>query len=91
MVFDAWRECVASNRIDEERLISFLRSMNYPATARRLAVMLELVDASPGAELRQILEVCKESMDRQNPHARISLLPGVEYQTLNEQWLVNTP
>jgi hypothetical protein len=91
VVFEAWQEGVASRRIDEERLVAYLRAMNYPATARRLGVMLELAGGTPGAELRRFLEACQEAIDRQSPHARISLLPGVDYQNLNEPWLVNTP
>jgi hypothetical protein len=91
VVFEAWQEGVASRRIDEERLVAYLRAMSYPATARRLGVMLELAGGTPGAELRRFLEVCQEAIDRQSPYARISLLPGVDYQNLNEPWLVNTP
>jgi hypothetical protein len=91
VVFEAWQEGVASRRIDEERLVKYLRAMNYPATARRLGVMLGLVGGVPGAELRQLLEACQAVIDRQSPYARISLLPGVDYQNLNESWLVNTP
>src|SRR5262249_23592887 len=43
VVFEAWKEGVASRRVDEERLVEYLRAMNYPATARRLGVMLGLV------------------------------------------------
>ncbi len=91
VVFEAWQEGVASRRIDEERLVEYLRAMNYPATARRLGVMLGLVGGAPGTELRQFLEACQAVIDRQGPYARISLLPGVDYQNLNETWLVNTP
>ncbi|HEY7326062.1 MAG TPA: hypothetical protein VH592_00375 [Gemmataceae bacterium] len=91
VVFEAWQEGVASRRIDEERLVAYLRAMNYPATARRLSVMMELAGGAPGGELRRFLEACQEAIDRQSPHARISLLPGIDYQNLNEAWLVNTP
>jgi hypothetical protein len=91
VVFEAWQEGVASRRIDEERLVEYLRAMNYPATARRLAVMLEQMGTTPSDQLRQFLETCQGAIDRQSPHARISLLPGVDYQNLNEHWLVKTP
>jgi hypothetical protein len=91
VVFEAWQEGVASRRIDEERLVAYLRAMNYPATARRLGVMLELAGGAPGAELRRFLEACQGAINRQSPYAAISLLPGVDYQNLNELWLVNTP
>ena len=91
VVFESWQEGISSRRIDEERLVAYLLAMDYPATARRLGVMLELVGSAPGAELRRFLEACQGVIDRQSPHARISLLPGVDYQNLNEPWLVNTP
>jgi hypothetical protein len=91
VVFEAWQEGVASRRLDEERLVEYLRAMNYPATARRLGVMLALVGYTPGNELQQVLEACREAIDRQSPYARISLLPGVDYENLNERWLVKTP
>jgi hypothetical protein len=91
VVFEAWQESIASRRVDDERLVEYLRAMNYPATARRLAVMLGLMAYTPGDELRRFLEACREAIDRQSPHARISLLPGLDYQNLNEPWLVNTP
>jgi hypothetical protein len=53
--------------------------------------MLGLVGSTPGAELQRFLDACQETIDRQSPHARISLLPGVEYQNQNDPWLVNTP
>ncbi len=91
VVFEAWHAGVASRRIDEERLVAYLRAMHYPATARRLGVMLELVGSPPGAELRRFLDDCREAIDRQSTYARISLLPGVDYQNLSEPWLVKTP
>lgn len=91
VVFEAWQKGVASKRIDEERLVEYLRAMNYPATTRRLGVMLELAGTAPGAELQRFLKASQDAINRQSPHARISLLPGVDYQNLNEPWQVNTP
>lgn len=91
VVFEAWQEALSSRRIDEGRFVTYLRSMNYPATARRLGAMLELAGATPGAELRQFLKACQVTLDRESPHARISLLPGIDYHSLNETWLVYTP
>jgi hypothetical protein len=86
-----WPDRQRSQRIDEERLVTYLRAMNYPATTRRLAVMLELAGGTPSAELQQFLQASQEAIDRQSPHACISLLPGVDYQNVNESWLVSTP
>lgn len=91
VVFEAWHEAVASRRIDEERLLEHLERMNYPATARRLGVVLGLAGSVPGIELRRFLEVSRGTIDRESPHARISLLPGVDYRNLNDLWMVDTP
>jgi hypothetical protein len=91
VVFEAWQEAVTSHRINEDRILKYLMAMNYPATARRVAVMLELVGSTPSNELQHYLRTTQDAFDRQSPHAHISLLPGIEYQNLNQTWLVNTP
>lgn len=91
VVFEVWQTATDLGRIDEERLVQYLVAMNYPATTRRLAVMLELVEHAPGAELARLLDRCQAEMDRESPFARISLLPGLSYESLNERWLVKTP
>jgi hypothetical protein len=91
VAFEAWQQAVTSHRVNEDRILKYLMAMNYPATARRVAVMLELVGSTPGNELQQYLQTTQDAIDRQSPHAHISLLPGIEYQKLNPTWLVNTP
>jgi hypothetical protein len=91
IVFEAWQEALTSRRVDEERLGEYLRTMKYPATTRRLGAMLEHVGWTPHDELKQLLERCQQAIDRTSPFARISLLPGVNYQNLNESWLVKMP
>ncbi|MBL8869228.1 MAG: hypothetical protein JNK90_05510 [Planctomycetaceae bacterium] len=91
VVFEAWQEAKTSHRINEKRLLQYLQAMNYPATSRRVAVMLELVGSTPCNELQHYLQNTLDTIDRQSAHAHISLLPGIEYQNLNQTWLVNTP
>jgi hypothetical protein len=91
VVFEAWQEAKTSHRVNEERLLQYLQAMNYPATSRRVAVMLELIGSTPGNELQHYLQTTQDTIDRQSPHANISLLPGIEYQSLNQAWLVNMP
>ena len=91
VVFEAWQEAIDSRRIDEDRLVGYLKAMNYPATTRRLGVMYELVGGSPGDALRSFLHDTKVVIDRQSPHVSISLLPGVGFQNLRRDWLVYTP
>ena len=65
--------------------------MAYPAIARRVGAMLDLLDYNPGNELRGTLDSFRAAIDRNSPFARISLLPGICYSNLNETWLVNMP
>lgn len=53
--------------------------------------MLRLAGGTPSAELQQFLQASQEAIDRQSPHACISLLAGVDHQHVNESWLVSTP
>jgi predicted transcriptional regulator of viral defense system len=91
VVLAAWQEALSLRKMDEERLATYLSSMNYPATARRLGAVFDLIGYSPGAELASVLDEFRKRIDRNAPFARISLLPGIPYQNLNERWLVTTP
>jgi hypothetical protein len=91
VVFEAWEEGMASRRLDEERLVEHLRAMAFPATARRLAVLLKLRGHTLGTQLRRLLDEHREAIDRHSPFAPIPLRPGLDYQALDEEWLVRTP
>lgn len=91
VVFEACQEAIGSQRIDEDRLVGYLKAMNYPATTRRLGVMYDLVGGRPGDELLSFLHDTQMVIDRHRPHVCISLLPGVGFQNLRNDWLVYTP
>ncbi len=91
VVVEAWVEATGSGRLDEERLAGYLESMDYPSTSRRVGAMLKLVGHEPGARLQDCLNATKGRMKPEGRHARISLLPGFGYSSLDEEWLVNLP
>ncbi len=91
VVFEAWHEAHHSGRLDEERLADYLEAMNFPATTRRAAVMLQLLERVPGRVLQNTLEKTRAQIDRKGEFAVISLLPGIDYKTLDKDWLVRTP
>ncbi len=91
VVFEAWREGVGSGNIDEERLADYLTRMSYPATTRRVGAMLAILSYVPGRELKRTLDAGHSGFDHHAPHARISLLPGVNYANIDENWLVGVP
>lgn len=91
VVFEAWREALSAGVIDEERMTQYLAMMNYPATTRRVGAMLTLLGHAAGLELRRMLEQCRAALDRHAPHATISLLPGVHYSSIDNDWLVSVP
>jgi hypothetical protein len=91
VVLEAWQEATASGRLDEERLLGYLTQMDYPSTTRRIGAMLQLMDYTPGDELKSYLNRAKRNLDRRAPYAQISLLPGFDYATLDKEWLVKSP
>jgi predicted transcriptional regulator of viral defense system len=91
VVFEAWQTASFDRRIDEVRLADYLSRMAYPATTRRVGVMLSLVGIEPGKALRETLDRAKEAIDRHAEFATISLLPGVPYRSVDQNWLVLTP
>jgi len=91
VAFESWREAVGSGRVDEERMADYLTRMKYPATTRRVGAMFTLLGHKPSLILQKMLESTRILIDRQAPYARISLLPGVNYTHLDEEWLVSVP
>lgn len=91
VVFEAWHVAMDSGQIDEGRMAGHLDEMQYPATDRRVGAMLEILGHSPGRELRYRLDQAQSTVDPNGPFARISLLPGIDYQQMNENWLVWIP
>jgi len=45
----------------------------------------------PTGTLATYLKTVQQSIERNAPHAVISLMPGFDFPTLNDQWLVKTP
>lgn len=88
VVFEAWEEGLRSWHFDEERVVEYLRLMQYPATTRRLATMLQLQGHQPGTELKQFFE---ETVLAADTFQAIALLPGMKYKTLHSQWKVLIP
>jgi predicted transcriptional regulator of viral defense system len=91
VVLEAWQEASTSGRLDEERLLAYLKQMDYPSTTRRLGAMLHLMDYTPGVELGNYLDRARQGISREAPHSQISLLPGFDYSNLDETWLVKSP
>ncbi len=91
VVFEAWRVAIRSGQLDEECIADCLQRMCYPATTRRVAVMLELIGHTCGRALGRILDQARDSIKRDSPYVQISLFPGVGYKSLDPEWLVLTP
>ncbi len=91
VVLEAWETALDSGRLDEKRLLSHLKKMEYKATTRRLGVLLRRFEYTPGEELDHYLTKIKATVDRTSSHSEISLLPGFQYSRLDEDWLVDLP
>ncbi len=90
-VLEAWEEAIASQRLDEDRLVAHLTQMNYPSTTRRLGAMFHHLEYTPGNKLDTYLSRAKERIEKNDPHSQISMLPGVDYTNLDQDWLVRRP
>ncbi len=91
VVLEAWQSAFDSKRIDENRLLSHLKKMEYKSTTRRLGALLHQFQYEPGEELHHYLTKIKATVDRTSSHSEISLLPGFQYSRLDEDWLVHLP
>jgi len=91
VVLEAWQEAASTFRFDEERMSQYLVQMQFPATARRVGAIIEMISYSPGNELRRVLNDSMTTVNSNSPYAEISLLPGIEYQSINRDWLVKIP
>lgn len=91
VVFESWKTAFASHLIDEDRMAQHLRQMNYPATTRRVGAMFNLLARKPGTELQDVFDAAQAAIDPLGPYARISLIPGIEYGSLDPHWLVRVP
>ena len=91
VVLEAWETAVESGSLDEKRLLSHLKKMEYKPTTRRLGALLRRFEYTPGEELDGYLTKTKATIKRTSSHSEISLLPGLDYSNLDEDWLVHLP
>jgi predicted transcriptional regulator of viral defense system len=91
VVLEAWEEAISSQRIDEDRMAGYLTQMDYPSTTRRLGAMLNRLEHTPRKKLGDYLAHAKERIEKKLPSSEISLLPGLEYTNLDQEWLVRLP
>jgi predicted transcriptional regulator of viral defense system len=91
VVFEAWQEACESNPLDESLLADYLTRLDSTATTRRVGVMLGLVEHTPGAALRRVLDEARAGLTRAAPRAPVPGLPGMGYTRLDTEWLVHTP
>ena len=89
VVFEIWEQALP--RVDANRLIEHFVSMKHEATLRRMGSMLAKFDFSGGKQISDALRTCLVTVTSKQNEAAIQLLPGIEYHTLDRQWLVLGP
>lgn len=89
VVLEAWEEGI--NRFDEERFKEYLDKLSSRLLLRRVGAMFELLEYETSDELKEALEKGLEFFDEDAPETYISLLPGLEFPSLNLKWRVKIP
>jgi hypothetical protein len=91
IVLEAWQEAVDAGVLNEEKLVDYLISMDYPPTSRRVGAMFQLFGCIPAGRLHNYLHQVQQGIKRNSPYTEVSLLPGFEYSNLDPTWLVRMP
>lgn len=89
VIFEAWEEGIA--RFDENVLNDYLLKISSTSLSRRVGAMFDLLDFVPSDLLSKTLQRALELDEQQTSLANISLLPGIEFPSLNSKWQVMTP
>ncbi len=89
VVFEAWKNQI--NNIDEDLLLSYLKSINTKTLDRRVGALFDLLDYQPELRLISFLTKSLTESSRHGESYDITLLKGISYTTLNSHWKVFTP
>lgn len=89
VIFEAWEDGVT--RFDAALLSDYLTKIDSHLLLRRVGAMFDLLEYSPTDELKRILQSGLEFDQQSTQATNISLLPGLEFPSLNPKWRVMTP
>ncbi|MDI1251115.1 MAG: hypothetical protein PSV13_19795 [Lacunisphaera sp.] len=90
VVFEAWEK--ALDRVDSDRLLSYLETIDSTDLWRRTAVMLKLTEIpTAGTRLAAAIEAKQKTLNDSSNIPEINLLPGYEFGQLDGSWRVRVP
>lgn len=89
VVFEAWN--TALDRIDSSLLCEFLYKINNALLSRRVGYMLQTIGLEPDGGLFTFLDSIKKSIPKDDPESATTLLPGLDYAQLDEEWFIKVP
>ena len=89
VVFEAWENAI--EEIKDETILEYLSKIDNPALSRRVGYMLDIMNYEIGNGLHTFLESVKNAAKENDTAAPIPLLPGLNYNQINHEWLVRVP
>lgn len=89
VVFEAWKNAIG--KIKNDLVFEYLNKINNDALSCRVGYMLQIMDFNIKDELCVYLNSVKSSIKKDKPEFAISLLPGLDYHQINQEWFVRVP
>ena len=90
VVFEAWNN--ATNKLDQSRLLEYLKSINDHRLTRRVGyILVNRLHHKLEAELDRYLHRIQRQVTKDETVTIVSLLPGYEYTHTNLDWRLEVP
>jgi len=89
VVFEAWS--TALDNINSQRLYSLLIKINNELLSRRVGYMLENIGFNLDDNLFKYFESTKKKILKKESDSIATLLPGIEYNQLDQDWFLRVP
>ncbi len=89
VVFEAWENAIEG--VKSETILDYLTKIDNLALSRRAGYMLDIMNYEISDDLHTFLKSAKDAIRGNHAEAPISLLPGLNYSQINQEWLVRIP
>ncbi|MBT3725884.1 MAG: hypothetical protein HOM14_19225 [Gammaproteobacteria bacterium] len=89
VIFEAWQNAV--NKLKSKIILEYLNKIGNISLSCRVGYMMEIMEYKLSDELSNFLDLAKNSTVKNNPELAPSLLPGVDFHEINNEWFIKVP
>lgn len=89
VVFEVWENAV--DKVNDNILFKYLSEINNLSLSCRVGYMLQIMNYDIKGDLVSFLDSAKNLIQNDKSKEAVSLLQGIDYQQLNEEWLIKVP